>query len=60
VWSKTRKQLIEILDTHGVPVSPINNIKDIFEDEHFRQRENIIEVSHPPKIRENENSGCST
>ncbi|MEB3101671.1 CaiB/BaiF CoA transferase family protein [Ferviditalea candida] len=48
-WVKTinRKELIELLDEHGVPVSPIYNIKDIFEDEHYRERENIVEVSHP-------------
>jgi formyl-CoA transferase len=48
-WVRTlnREQLFRLLDEQGVPVSLIYNIKDIFEDEHFRERENIIEVSHP-------------
>ncbi|MCM3568953.1 CaiB/BaiF CoA-transferase family protein [Neobacillus mesonae] len=48
-WVKTynRADLLHLLDEYGVPVSPIYSIKDIFEDEHFKQRENIIEVSHP-------------
>lgn len=48
-WVKTieRDDLFALLDEHGVPVSPIYSIKDIFEDEHYRARENIIEVSHP-------------
>lgn len=43
----TRKELQIILDDHGVPISSINSIKDIFEDEHYKARENIIEVDHP-------------
>ena len=35
------------MDEHGVPISPINSIKDIFEDEHFHARKNIVEVEHP-------------
>lgn len=48
-WVKTfnRDDLQKYLDEHGVPVSPIYSIKDIFEDEHYKQRENIIEVDHP-------------
>lgn len=47
VKTKNRNELMELLDEYGVPVSPIYNIKDIFEDEHYRERENIVEVNHP-------------
>src|SRR5699024_2626295 len=48
-WIKTkeRDELLEYLDQQGVPVSPIYSIKDIFENEHYRARENIVEVDHP-------------
>lgn len=48
-WVRTidRNDLFALLEEYGVPVSPINSIKDIFEDEHYRARENIIELSHP-------------
>lgn len=47
VKSVNRLELQELLDAHGVPISPINSIKDIFEDPHFESRENIIEMNHP-------------
>ena len=47
IASKTRDDVLEILDTHGVPVSPILSIRDIFEHPQFKARENIVEVHHP-------------
>lgn len=47
VRTKTRDELQKILDEHGVPISPIYSIKDIFEDPHYKARENIVEVDHP-------------
>ena len=48
-WIKqfTLNDLQEKLDEFGVPVSPILSIEDIFEDEHYKARENIVEVEHP-------------
>jgi crotonobetainyl-CoA:carnitine CoA-transferase CaiB-like acyl-CoA transferase len=48
-WIRTmsREELLQLLDKYGVPVSPILNIKDIFEHPHYKARENIIEVKHP-------------
>lgn len=48
-WAKTfnRDELQELLDRFGVPISPIYSIQDIFEDEHYKERQNIIEVDHP-------------
>lgn len=48
-WIKTftKSELQRKLDEYGVPISPIYSIKDIFEDEHYKSRENIVEVDHP-------------
>lgn len=47
VKTKNRDELQQHLDEFGVPISSINNIEDIFNDEHFKARENIIEMDHP-------------
>jgi formyl-CoA transferase len=36
-----------LLDAHGCPFSPVNSIRDIFDDPHYQARENIVEISHP-------------
>ncbi len=48
-WINTmnRDELLKTLDMFGVPASPILSIKDIFEDPHYRARENIVEIMHP-------------
>jgi formyl-CoA transferase len=33
-----------MFDKFGAPVAACNNIKEIFEDEHFKSRQNIFEV----------------
>ncbi|WCK53253.1 CaiB/BaiF CoA-transferase family protein [Aneurinibacillus sp. Ricciae_BoGa-3] len=47
IRTKDREELFETLDEHGVPVSPILSIKDIFEHPQYKARENIVSVSHP-------------
>lgn len=42
-----QKALVDLLDSHGVPVSPIYSIEDIFRDPQYLARENIVEVEHP-------------
>ncbi|MEO4052722.1 CoA transferase [Solibacillus sp. CAU 1738] len=48
-WVKTkdREELQAYLDSYGVPISPIYSIEDIFQDEHYKARENIVEIEHP-------------
>lgn len=43
----------EVLDALGsrVPVAPINNVKDIFEDPHTKVREMLVEVEQPGSSR---------
>ena len=40
-------EVVEIMVNAGVPVSPINNVKDIFNDPHYKARRAIIEVEDP-------------
>ena len=48
-WFQARssQQIQDELHEHGVPVSPVNSIADIFEDPHFAAREMLVEVDHP-------------
>jgi formyl-CoA transferase len=41
------KELKEIADRNGVPVSLVYSIGDIFNDPHYAARENIVETPHP-------------
>ncbi len=41
------KEIKEILDKAGAPVSLVYSMEDIFEDPHYQARENLIEVNHP-------------
>jgi formyl-CoA transferase len=48
-WFAARgsQQIQDALNSHGVPVSPVNSIADIFADEHFAARDMLVEVDHP-------------
>lgn len=43
----SREALLKKLDDRGVPISPVLSIADIFENEQYQARENIVEVKHP-------------
>lgn len=47
VKSKTLKEVLKELEEAGVPVAPVNNVKDLFHDPHIQHRENIITVKDP-------------
>jgi crotonobetainyl-CoA:carnitine CoA-transferase CaiB-like acyl-CoA transferase len=40
-------EVLEIMVKAGVPISPINNVKDIYTDPHYHARKAIIEVEDP-------------
>ncbi|MBI3967575.1 MAG: CoA transferase [Chloroflexi bacterium] len=44
---RTRDEILEELNRAGVPVSPVYNIADIMEDEHYQARENVVVVEDP-------------
>lgn len=41
------KEIKETLDKAGAPVSLVYSMEDIFEDPHYKARENLVEVEHP-------------
>ena len=44
----TVAEIVDIILGHGIPAGPINNVKQIVEDDHIRNaREMFIEVDHP-------------
>ncbi len=44
----TVAEVVDIILGHGIPAGPINNVKQIVEDDHIRNaREMFIEVDHP-------------
>ena len=45
---RPRDEVIETMTDHGAIVGPIYDISDIFEDEQYRAREDIVEVSDGP------------
>lgn len=40
-------EVVRILNAGGVPSAPIYTIADIFEDEHFRSRDMLLQLPHP-------------
>jgi crotonobetainyl-CoA:carnitine CoA-transferase CaiB-like acyl-CoA transferase len=43
----TLAEVSKIFDEHRVAIGPVYSIEDIFEDEHYRSRENLVEVEDP-------------
>ena len=42
-----RAELIGICDKYQVPCGPVSSIAEIFEDEHYKERDNIVYVKDP-------------
>jgi formyl-CoA transferase len=40
-------EIQDICNAHGVPVSPVNDIAQIFEDPHYQAREMLVQIEHP-------------
>ncbi len=43
----TRDEVIRIFEAHEAAIAPIYDVADIFEDPHFRARENVVPVPDP-------------
>jgi formyl-CoA transferase len=41
---KTRTEVVDTLNEAGVPAGPVYSAKDIFADDHFRQRKMLVEI----------------
>jgi succinyl-CoA--D-citramalate CoA-transferase len=48
-WARTQnaREAQAKLDAAGVPASLVNTISDIFQDEHYRARDMLLEAPHP-------------
>ena len=44
---KTRAKVVDALNTAGVPAGPVYTAKDVFEDDHFRKRDMLVEINDP-------------
>jgi len=45
--ARSSAQVQEVLNAHGVPVSAVNSIADIFADPHYDARDMLVEIDHP-------------
>lgn len=43
----SRDEILEILDNAGIPSAPVNTIPDLWNEPHFWQRKEIVELEHP-------------
>lgn len=46
VGARSSKDVEAVLEEAGVPVSRVYTLPDIFEDEHYRQRDMLVDVAH--------------
>lgn len=44
---KTRLEVVDTLNTAGVPTGPVYTAKDVFEDDHFRRRKMLVDIDDP-------------
>lgn len=42
-----RRELVDLLDEHEVPVGPVYNVADIFADPHYWERGSLVKVDDP-------------
>lgn len=47
IAQRPAKETVEILEKAGVPAGMVYNVADIFEDPHFRERENLVTIDDP-------------
>lgn len=45
--TRTRAEWIEVFLEHGIAGGPVNSVRDLLDDPHFRARETTYTVSHP-------------
>lgn len=43
----TRDEILAILEKANIPSAPVNTIEDLWNEPHFRQRKEIVELEHP-------------
>jgi crotonobetainyl-CoA:carnitine CoA-transferase CaiB-like acyl-CoA transferase len=45
--NKTRAEVVDTLNAAGVPTGPVYTAADVFADDHFRQRDMLVEIDDP-------------
>lgn len=50
--SRTKAEVMEILDSHGCLAAPVNRAEDLFNDKHIREREMLVEVEGHPRTHQ--------
>jgi crotonobetainyl-CoA:carnitine CoA-transferase CaiB-like acyl-CoA transferase len=48
IGARTRQEVVELCLAGDVPLGPINSVADIFADEHFKARQNLL-TAHDPR-----------
>lgn len=43
----TRDEVLKMLEAGNIPCAPVNTIPDLWNDPHFRERKEIVELDHP-------------
>ena len=43
----SRDDVVKMLSDAGVPCAPVNTVKDIYNEPHYRMRKEIVELEHP-------------
>ncbi|WP_254810201.1 CaiB/BaiF CoA transferase family protein [Natronosalvus amylolyticus] len=43
----TREDILEIFEEHDATIAPVYNVADILEDDHYREREAVVEIDDP-------------
>ncbi len=43
---RTREEVLAILDSYNIPCAPVNTIPDLWNEPHFRERKEIVELDH--------------
>ncbi len=44
---RTTQEIVNLLIENGVPVAPVNNVKDLFHCPHIKAREMLVDLEHP-------------
>ncbi|MFP8888382.1 CaiB/BaiF CoA transferase family protein [Natrialbaceae archaeon A-CW2] len=43
----TREEILETFEEHDATIAPVYNVADILEDDHYREREAVVEIDDP-------------
>ena len=44
---RTREDVVRVLQSHGVPATPVMSVPDLFENDHVKERGFLREIQHP-------------